>query len=77
MLKTLQRIVAAECDTSSSKRSHPAGVTFCAPSNEALESLVERCAGDIRAGVNALQFICLQGEGVPPGNGEDELGGEG
>ena len=61
MLKTLQKIAAAEGAKLASKRSHP-GVTFCIPSNEALESLVESCVGDIRAAVNALQFMCLQGE---------------
>ena len=60
MLKALQKIAAAEGTKCTSKRSHP-GVTFCVPSNEVLENLVESCVGDIRAAVNALQFMCLQG----------------
>ncbi|KAL5487126.1 hypothetical protein EMCRGX_G019692 [Ephydatia muelleri] len=60
MLKALQKIAAAEGTKCASKRSHP-GVTFCVPSNEVLENLVESCVGDIRAAVNALQFMCLQG----------------
>lgn len=66
MLKALQRITAAECAKSSSKMGD-SGTVFRAPANEVLDDLIESCAGDIRAAVNSLQFLCLRGsQGVRP-----------